>query len=183
MRIKADENTEASAASEAVTIRTKTAVASEASVSYDYKAETIQFAETAYEMNTDPAFGASTSLSAGGSITAWIGKTVYIRVKATAEDPAGPVVAVTVPVRPQAPVFAEAEQITSDSIALKDEEVRMNTAWASREAGRVRRILVDCLQIQSIGFTDAWQRRTRLSHLRRARYWFCGRWRQVKRIR
>ena len=121
VRIKADENTEASAASEAVTIRTKTAVASEASVSYDYKAETIQFAETAYEMNTDPAFGASTSLSAGGSITAWIGKTVYIRVKATAEDPAGPVVAVTVPVRPQAPVSAEAEQITSDSIALKDE--------------------------------------------------------------
>ena len=121
VRIKADENTEASAASEAVTIRTKTAVASEASVSYDYKAETIQFAETAYEMNTDPAFGASTSLSAGGSITAWIGKTVYIRVKATAEDPAGPVVAVTVPVRPQAPASAEAEQITSDSIALKDE--------------------------------------------------------------
>lgn len=121
VRIKADENTEASAASEAVTIRTKTAVASEARVSYDYKAETIQFAETAYEMNTDPAFGASTSLSAGGSITAWIGKTVYIRVKATAEDPAGPVVAVTVPVRPQAPVSAEAEQITSDSIALKDE--------------------------------------------------------------
>lgn len=121
VRIKADENTEASAASEAVTIRTKTAVASEASVSYDYKAETIRFAETAYEMNTDPAFGASTSLSAGGSITAWIGKTVYIRVKATAEDPAGPVVAVTVPVRPQAPVSAEAEQITSDSIALKDE--------------------------------------------------------------
>ena len=121
VRIKADENTEASVASEAVTIRTKTAVASEASVSYDYKAETIQFAETAYEMNTDPAFGASTSLSAGGSITAWIGKTVYIRVKATAEDPAGPVVAVTVPVRPQAPVSAEAEQITSDSIALKDE--------------------------------------------------------------
>ena len=121
VRIKADENTEASAASEAVTIRTKTAVASEASVSYDYKAETIQFAETAYEMNTDPAFGASTSLSAGGSITAWIGKTVYIRVKATAEDPAGPVVAVTVPVRPQAPASAEAEQITSDSIALKNE--------------------------------------------------------------
>ena len=121
VRIKADENTEASAASEAVTIRTKTAVASETSVSYDYKAETIQFAETAYEMNTDPAFGASTSLSAGGSITALIGKTVYIRVKATAEDPAGPVVAVTVPVRPQAPASAEAEQITSDSIALKDE--------------------------------------------------------------
>lgn len=121
VRIKADENTEASAASEAVTIRTKTAVASEASVSYDYKAETIQFAETAYEMNTDPAFGASTSLSAGGSIAALIGKTVYIRVKATAEDPAGPVVAVTVPVRPQAPASAEAEQITSDSIALKDE--------------------------------------------------------------
>ncbi|WP_448861940.1 carboxypeptidase regulatory-like domain-containing protein [Clostridium sp.] len=121
VRIKADENTEASAASEAVTIRTKTAVASEASVSYDYKAETIQFAETAYEMNTDPAFGASTSLSAGGSITALIGKTVYIRVKATAEDLAGPVVAVTVPVRPQAPASAEAEQITSDSIALKNE--------------------------------------------------------------
>ena len=121
VRIKADENTEASAASEAVTIRTKTAVASEASVSYDYKAETIQFAETAYEMNTDPAFGASASLSAGGSIAALIGKTVYIRVKATAEDPAGPVVAVTVPVRPQAPASAEAEQIASDSIALKDE--------------------------------------------------------------
>lgn len=183
MRIKADENTEASAASEAVTIRTKTAVASEASVSYDYKAETIQFAETAYEMNTDPAFGASTSLSAGGSITAWIGKTVYIRVKATAEDPAGPVVAVTVPVRPQAPVSAEAEQITSDSIALKDEGSAYEYRLGEQGSWQSAPYLVDCLQIQSIGFTDAWQRRTRLSHLRRARYWFCGRWRQVKRIR
>ncbi len=101
MRIKADENTEASAASEAVTIRTKT-VASEASVSYDYKAETIQFAETAaYEMNTDPAFGgASTSLFQRAAALRRGLERQFIRVKATAEDPAGPVVAVTVPVRP-----------------------------------------------------------------------------------
>ncbi|MTR30842.1 hypothetical protein GMD62_00590 [Pseudoflavonifractor sp. BIOML-A14] len=67
----------------------------------DYKNETISF-DGALEMNTVENFGGA-SVSAGGSITDYIGQTLYIRVRAAGEVPVSAATAISIPARPQAP--------------------------------------------------------------------------------
>lgn len=86
-----------SATTEALTVKAM-------QVTIDYKAETVSFDSEALEVNTAEQFD-GTSIADGGSITNCItatGSTVYVRVKAGENTPAGAAAAVPLPARPAA---------------------------------------------------------------------------------
>ncbi|MDO4280992.1 MAG: S-layer homology domain-containing protein, partial [Peptococcaceae bacterium] len=97
-RLAKNDDYDASPASTGIAIAT----APEASaVGINYAAETLSFAES-LEVNTAEDFS-DTAIGSGDSITTYIGKTLYVRVKATDKVPASAAVAVRIPARPDAP--------------------------------------------------------------------------------
>lgn len=79
-----------------------------AAVTIDYRAETLTF-DSIYEVSTDMDFGTGTLISSGGSISSCVpsygseGLTLYVRVKADGNIPAGEIQTFTIPARQQTP--------------------------------------------------------------------------------
>ena len=103
-RIKANNNTNASAESAVSTIYTLPAAPAASEAVINFTDETISFDESKYEMSTDSSFAAGTEIAKNASIKDQIGQTVYIRVKAMNGDELSEATAVAIPARPDAPV-------------------------------------------------------------------------------
>ena len=103
-RIKENNNTSASEKSEGSTIYTLPAAPAADVATIDFAGEKISFDEAKYEMSTVSSFASGKEITSGTSITAQIGQTVYIRVKAMNGDEPSEATAVVIPARPDAPV-------------------------------------------------------------------------------
>ncbi len=103
-RIKENNNTNASAESAGSTIYTLPAAPAADVATIDFAGEKISFDEAKYEMSTVPSFASGKEITSGTPITAQIGQTVYIRVKAMNGDVPSEATAVVIPARPDAPV-------------------------------------------------------------------------------
>ena len=117
-RIKADNNTNASAESVGSTIYTLPAAPAADVATIDFAGEKISFDESKYEMSMDSSFASGKEITSGTSITAQIGQTVYIRVKAMNGDAASEATEVKIPARPDAP---------APTINFKDETLAVST--------------------------------------------------------
>ena len=103
-RIKKNNNTNASEKSAGSTIYTLPAAPAADVVTIDFAGEKISFDASKYEMRTTSSFASGEEITSGASITAQIGQTVYIRVKAMNVDEPSEATAVAIPARPDAPV-------------------------------------------------------------------------------
>ena len=103
-RIKENNNTNASEKSAGSTIYTLPAAPAADVATIDFAGEKISFNEAKYEMSTVPSFASGKEITSGTSITAQIGQTVYIRVKAMNGNEPSEATEVVIPARPDAPV-------------------------------------------------------------------------------
>ena len=95
----------ASPASNGLSVTTLPTAPESSAVTIDYAVETISFDSSTLEMSTSEDFTSGTAISSGGSVEAYMGQTVYVRVKAVNDIPASTPTAITIPARPDAPTL------------------------------------------------------------------------------
>ncbi len=94
---------------QSVTVTTVQSAPAASTVTINYAAETISFADATLEVNTSENFD-GTSIANNGSITDYIKdtkNTIYVRVKGTGNTAASAATPVTIPARPAAPTSSE----------------------------------------------------------------------------